>query len=99
MLTSVKIWGYTNRRCGKNCNIGKTTCNGTILVDYIVISHDLFPIVRMFIVDNFKPMLSDIHSPVICTLAYNVKYNNVNSEAEDDLIDDAVYKFAPIEPT
>ena len=76
-----------NRRCGENCNIG----NGTILVDFIVISHDLFPIVRMFIVDNFKPMLSDIH--------YNVKYNNVNSETEDDLIDDAVYKFAPIEPT
>ena len=42
---------------------------------------------------------SDIHSPVICALAYNVKYNNANSETEDDLIDDVVYKLAPIKPT
>ena len=53
----------------------------------------------MFVVDDFNPMLSDIHNPVICTLAYNVKYNNANSETEDDLIDDAVYKLAPIKPT
>ena len=71
----------------------------TSLVDYNVISHDLFPIGRLFIVENFNHMLSDIHSPVICTLAYNIKYNSANSETEDDLIDDAVYKFAPIKPT
>ena len=84
-----------NGRCGEDCNIGK----GTSLVEYIVISHDLFPIVKMFIVDDFNPMLSDIHNPVICTLAYSVKYNNANSETEDDLIDDAAYKRAPIKPT
>ena len=38
-------------------------------------------------------------NPVICNLAYNVKYNNANGETEDDLIDDAVYKLAPIKPT
>ena len=32
-------------------------------------------------------------------LAYSVKYNNVNSKTEDELLDDAVYKLAPIEPT
>ena len=63
-----------NGRCGEDCNIGKTTCKGTSLVDYIVISHDLFSIVKMFVVDDFSPMLSDIHNPVICTLAYNIKY-------------------------
>ena len=88
-----------NGRCGEDCNIGKTTCKGTSLVDYIVISHDLFPIVKMFVVEDFNSMLSDIHNPVICTLAYNVKYNNANSETKDDLIDDAVYKVAPIKPT
>ena len=88
-----------NGRCGEDCNIGKTACKGTSLVDYIAISHDLFPIVKMFVVDDFNPMLSDIHNPVICTLAYSVKYNNANSETEDDLIDDAVYKLAPIKPT
>ena len=67
--------------CGEDCNIGKTTCKGTSLVD-IVISHDLFPIVKMFVVDDFNPMLSDIHNPVICTVAYNVKYNNANSETD-----------------
>ena len=41
-----------NERCGGNCNIGKTTCKGTSLVDYIVISHDLFPIVKMLVVDD-----------------------------------------------
>ena len=87
-----------NGRCGEDCNIGKTTCKGTSLVDYIVISHDLFPIVKMFVVEDFNPMLSDIHNTVICTLAYNVKYNNANSETEDDLIDDAVYILAPVKP-
>ena len=43
-------------------------------------------------------MLSDIHSHATCTLDYNVKYNNVNCENEDDLMDDTVYKFAPIAP-
>ena len=84
-----------NERCGEDCNIGKTTCKGTSLVNYIAICHDLFPIVKMFVVD----VLSDMHSHVTCTLDYNVKYNNVNSETEDDLIDDTVYKFAPIRPT
>ena len=88
-----------NGRCGEDCNIDKTTCKGTSLIDHIVISHDLFPIVKMFVVEDFNPMLPDIHNPVICTLAYNEKYNNANSETEDDLIDDAVYKLAPVKPT
>ena len=91
----------SDRRYQEDCYIVKLIVKGLFLVDYTVISHNLFPIVKMFVVGDVSPILSNIHSRVICTLAqaYNVKCNHVNSENEDDPIDDRVCKFVPIKPT
>ena len=37
-----------NGRCGLNALVGKTTCKGISLIDYVILSPELFPIVRKF---------------------------------------------------
>jgi hypothetical protein len=57
-----------NGRCGKDQNIGSVTCKGVSLVDYIIMSPDLFSNVCGFEVLPFDCLFSDAHCPP-CVIA------------------------------
>ena len=50
-----------NRRIGRS----DWTCKNASVVDYCLASPSLFD---SFVIDTFDPMLSDVHSPLVCSL-------------------------------
>ena len=50
-----------NGRISSDKGLGKVICNNTSLVDYLIVSPDLFPFVSEFKVIDFDPLVSDVH--------------------------------------
>ena len=57
-----------NGRIGNDKNMGKVTSKETSLVDYLIVSGDLFPYITEFEVIDFDSLFSDIH----CRLQFNL---------------------------
>lgn len=57
-----------NGRCGNDKGVGQATCKGVSLVDYILLSSDLFEHVSTFDVFPFEMLWSDVHNAVGFTL-------------------------------
>ena len=53
-----------NGRCGLDAFVGKTTCKGSSLIDYVIFSPELFPMVSKFEVMDFDPLTSDVHNAI-----------------------------------
>ena len=53
-----------NGRKGKDKFIWKQTCKNSTVIDYFILSSNVFQFVNEFEVMNFDPMLSDVHSPI-----------------------------------
>ena len=53
-----------NGRIGKDKNIGKFTCDGKSVIDYVIASAELFPQLLNFYVDSFDQFMSDKHCPI-----------------------------------
>lgn len=53
-----------NGRCGLDAYVGNTTCKGVSLVDYLILSPELFPLVSKFEILDFDPLISDVHNAV-----------------------------------
>ncbi|CAG2248801.1 unnamed protein product [Mytilus edulis] len=67
-----------NGRIGNDKNMGKVTSKETSLVDYLIVSGDLFPYITEFEVIDFDSLFSDIH----CRLRFNL-----SAMLPDDLLD------------
>jgi hypothetical protein len=52
----------TNGRLGKDQGVGALTCKNTTVVDYCILSPELFAYVSEFEVLPFDPMISDVHN-------------------------------------
>ena len=51
-----------NGRCvPKDLYIGKSTCKGACFIDYVLMSPCHFPHVNDFVVQDYDPILSDVH--------------------------------------
>ena len=50
-----------NSRIGKDTNIGKKPCNDLSVVDYLIISANLFSVNKNFDVLDYDPLFSDVH--------------------------------------
>ena len=57
-----------NGRAGSDANIGMCTSNGCTVVDYIIGSPSLFPMIQDFSIEPFDALLSDVHTPLVLTL-------------------------------
>ncbi|XP_071137198.1 uncharacterized protein [Mytilus edulis] len=61
-----------NGRLGKDKCIGALTCKNTTIVDYCILSPELFPYISEFEVLPFDPMISDVHNAlhvkILCKL-------------------------------
>ena len=51
-----------NGRLGKDKNVGALTCKVSSLVDYCILTPELFSYVANFEILPFDPMLSDCHN-------------------------------------
>ena len=64
-----------NGRCGIDAFRGKTTCKRTGLIDYIILSSELFPMVINFDVIDFDHLISDMHN----TTSFSILQNDLNT--------------------
>ena len=54
-----------NGRCHNDKDLGKLTCKNASVVDYVICTDELFNRIADFYVDQFDPLLYDIHCPII----------------------------------
>ena len=57
-----------NGRAGSDASIGKCTCKNVSVVDYALVSSDLFPLISDFAVLDFCELYSDVHCPIVLKL-------------------------------
>ena len=71
-----------NGRMGKDATVGQVTCKGVSVIDYVICSPALSPLVREFYVNEFD-VLSDVHSAVCVSFETcdNMLSNSMNSES------------------
>ena len=61
-----------NGRAGDDKGVGRVTSNQTSLIDYLILSPDLFPFVSKFRVNDFDPLISDVHCRLHVTLSTSI---------------------------
>ena len=61
-----------NGRMGNDAQVGRPTCKNVSVVDYVICTTNMFSPIVNFEVDDFNPMLSDVHSAVRLTLRREV---------------------------
>ena len=57
-----------NGRMGNDAQVDRPTCKNVSVVDYFIRTPRLFSIIVNFAVEDFNPMLSDVHNAVRLTL-------------------------------
>jgi hypothetical protein len=53
-----------NSRVGLDRGIGKRTCENRSVIDYFISSSSLFPFIQEFDINDFNPILSNIHNSI-----------------------------------
>ncbi|CAC5408710.1 unnamed protein product [Mytilus coruscus] len=71
----LNIYIGNSRLNGNDKSIGKKTCKDVSLVDYFLISSNVFPYVKSFDVLDYNPLYSDVHCGLSVYLHSNVKKN------------------------
>ncbi|CAG2205247.1 unnamed protein product [Mytilus edulis] len=85
---------FVNGRLGNDKDIGLTTCNYSV-IDYAIVSPNLFRSIVDFNVLIFDPILSDIHKPIClhlctnltCVVDVDLNNSNVNDNDMDNTND------------
>ena len=80
-----------NTRVGLDRGIGKRTCKNRSVIDYLISSSNLFPFIQEFDINDFNPILSDIHNSVhistkTCLQKQNTKSVKWNDNKRDDFV-------------
>ena len=75
-----------NGRIGHDQNIGHTTCNNSV-IDYAIVSPELFRSVFDFNVLPFDPVLSDVHNPLCLSLCCKTNNLDLNIDVSVDNLD------------
>ena len=80
-----------NSRVGLDRGIGKRTCKNRSVIDYLISSSNLFPFIQEFDINDFNPILSDIHNSVhislkTCLQKQSTKSVKWNDNKRDDFV-------------
>ena len=81
-----------NGRTASDKDIGICTCKNSSTIDYFLSSANIFCIIHDFFVDEFNPLLSDVHSPV--SLVLNVG-KMPKSKAENSVKRETIEQWNP----
>ena len=80
-----------NGRAGSDAIIGKCTCKNVSVVDYALVSSDLFPLIGDFAVLEFCKFYLDVHCPIVLKLnlieAQETELGHFESD-DDDCFED-----------
>ena len=71
-----------NGRCGADYLIGRQTCKNSSVIDYVIMSPELFPSIQYFEVLDFDPLLSDIHCPVAYTISVQSQTKHISANED-----------------
>ena len=64
-----------NGRVGNDLEAGVTTCNNSV-IDYVIVSPELFNVISNFEVLPYDPIFSDIHKPISLQMCIAKAANN-----------------------
>ena len=53
---------FVNGRIGNDAQVSRPACKNVSVVDYVICTTNMFSTIVNFDVDDFNPMLSDVHS-------------------------------------
>ena len=79
-----------NGRLGEDLYTGKKTCKNSTLVDYFILSSNIFELVDEFEVKDFDPMLSDVHCLIHISLFSRNTPKCENENVENNLSENFV---------
>lgn len=68
-----------NGRMCKDKDVGDLTCDRKSMVDYMIVSPQMFAYITDFGIEDFNPLFSDKHSPVIAELCLSTGSRGVNA--------------------
>lgn len=76
-----------NSRVGLDRGIGKRTCKNRSVIDYFISSSSLFPFIQEFDINDFNPILSDIHNSMhislkTCLQKQNTKHTTATQQTK-----------------
>lgn len=76
-----------NSRVGLDRGIGKRTCKNKSVIDYFISSSSLFPFIQEFDINDFNPILSDIHNSIhislkACLQKQNTKHTTATQQTK-----------------
>ena len=69
-----------NGRVGSDMNVGDLTCKNASIVDYVIITHDMFNYLYSFHILNFNELYSDVHCPI--NIVFKIS-DNLEQECHD----------------
>ena len=73
-----------NGRVGSDALIGKATCKNVSVVDYAICTTNVLTCINDFFVNDFDPMLSDVHCAVCLTLCCENTDGNINNQTHPE---------------
>ncbi|WAR11507.1 hypothetical protein MAR_025687, partial [Mya arenaria] len=79
-----------NGRLGKDIDIGQCTCISSTLIDYVLLSPELFPRTVHFEVQEHDPLFSDVHSCVEFSINMSLNLSSDHVKNVVDSTDDVV---------
>ena len=76
-----------NSRVGLDRGIGKRTGKNRSVIDYFISSSSLFPFIQEFDINDFHPILSDIHNSIhislkSCLQKQNTKHTTATQQTK-----------------
>ncbi len=83
------LYIIANGRCGNDIT-GEATCKNSSVIDYVLLSPDLFANVAEFKVHDFNPMLSDVHKPIEVCFVQNFHHTVATGNAIPVIVTDRV---------
>ena len=76
-MARTDIWPITaNGRIFNDQGIRNTTCKNVSLVDYLLLTPNLFDVISDFAIIDFNPMFSDVHNRIYFSLSLPNRVDN-----------------------
>ena len=80
-----------NDRLGEDKVHGHTTCRNSIRIEYFISNVYMFGYLRHLYVDDFCPLLSDVHNPLVIKMQLKAKTTETSLSKEEQKVKDKLW--------
>lgn len=84
-------WYILNGRLGEDKLYGNTTCRNSSCIDYFISNVNMFEYSHTLFVDNFCPLLSDVHNPILFKMRLKTAAFETPLSAEEEILKDKLW--------